>query len=52
MVTNISNLHTCPVFCVYMLTTMILVTDGQPLQIAGDVIRGSSAQIPIGVNSI
>ena len=51
-VTNISNLHTCPVCSVHLFTAMILVMDSQLLQLTGDMVRGTSVHVPVCVNAV
>ena len=50
--TNISNLHTCPISRMHLLIAMVLVPHGQALQFASDVISGACVHIPIRIHSI
>jgi hypothetical protein len=36
----------------HLITAVILVVDGQLFQLAGDVVRGSSVHVPIGVDAV
>lgn len=46
------NFHTCSIGRVHLIISLVLVADGQLIQLAGDVIRCSRVHIPIGVDSI
>lgn len=46
---GITNLHTCSIGGVDLVTTPILLTSGQLLKIVGDVINSAGIFIPIGV---
>jgi hypothetical protein len=50
--TNSSNLHTCPVRCMNLLATIVLVMDGQFLQLSSDVICSTGVYVPIRINTI
>ena len=48
-VTNMTNFHTFSVCSVDLIVVVVLVVDGQLVELAGDVIGGASVQIPAGI---
>jgi hypothetical protein len=51
-ITNVINLHTCPVCREHLLVAVILVTKGELLKVAGDMIRGTGVDVPVGIYPI
>lgn len=50
--TNVIDLHTCPARSVHLIMARVLVPDGEPLQLAGNVIGGARVSIPVCVNVV
>ena len=51
-VTNMTNFHTFSVCSVNLIVAVVLVVDGQLVELVGEVIGGASVQIPVGIYSI
>ena len=43
--TNMTNLHTCSVGRVNLISARVAVADGEAVEVAGDVVRGSRVHV-------
>jgi len=50
--TNMTNTHTCSTGGVDLLATVVLLTHGELVQLAGDVVGGARVGVPRGVNVV
>ena len=52
VVTNVTDLHTCPIGGVNLLIASVLVLDYQLLEFSGNMIGGTGIHIPVGVDIV
>ena len=51
-VTNMTNMHTCTIGGVNLITPMVFVPERQLLQVAGDMVGGAGIRVPVGVDGV